>query len=90
MGSCYCSGRGTLARGRLLARIQEGRLGPGAPDRMGIIRRGIMLPALGEASEGSFSAHHAPMVSKQFVHIDFLDESTVECRGGAGIRTFLR
>jgi transposase len=51
------------------------------PEVLAELARGRLrskLPALRDALEGSFSSHHALMVSKILAHVDYLDESIAE------------
>jgi transposase len=51
------------------------------PEVLAELARGRLrskLPALRDALEGSFSPHHALMVSKILAHVDYLDESIAE------------
>ncbi len=48
------------------------------PEILAELARGKLrskIPALKEASEGRFSAHHGLMVGRILAHIDYLDES---------------
>ena len=51
------------------------------PEILAELARGRLrskIPALKEALEGSFSAHHAPMASRILAHIYYLDETIAE------------
>ena len=51
------------------------------PEILAQLARGKLrskIPALREALEGRFSAHHGLMVGRILAHIDYLDESIAE------------
>jgi transposase len=68
---------GTSGRAMLDALVS----GTTDPEVLAELARGRLrskLPALRDALEGSFSPHHALMVSKILAHVDYLDESIAE------------
>ena len=62
----------------MLDALVEGTTDPEVLAELAGGRLRAKLPALREALEGRFSAHHALMVSKILAHIDYLDESIAE------------
>ncbi len=62
----------------ILEALVEGTTDPEVLAELARGRLRAKLPALREALEGHFSAHHALMVGKILAHIDYLDESIAE------------
>ncbi len=62
----------------MLDALVEGTTDPEVLAELARGRLRAKLPALREALEGRFCAHHALMVSKILAHIDYLDESIAE------------